>query len=101
MRRPTPAGQAKALRKRSWGGDLAKGFGMEDKENMGVSETVEELEEPETPAPVEHDPPSFVDDVGSNVTTAVEETDSNVDTAVDDEDGHSEAGTLRRESIGT
>jgi chromosome segregation ATPase len=97
----TPNGQAKGLRKRSWGGDVVKGFGVEDKENMRMSETVEEVDEPETPAPEDHDTAPFPGDEGSNVTTAVE-TDSNVSTAVEGEDdSQSDTGTLRRESIGT
>ncbi|KAJ6439618.1 nuclear pore protein (Nic96) [Purpureocillium lavendulum] len=83
----TPAG-ANALRKRSWGGGLGKAFDAEDKENVGVEETVEELEEPETPQPER----SEIDFAGEETTV--------LDSAVDD-DGHSEADTLRRSSMGT
>jgi len=87
----TPAG-ANALRKRSWGGGLGKAFDSEDKENVGVAETVEELEEPETPQP---DRTTEIDFAGEETTV--------LDSALDDDgdDDHSEAGTLRRSSMGT
>ena len=83
----TPLGGSKALRKRSWGGDLAKGFDLEDKENVGMSETVEELDEPETPA-------------ASQIEYAHE--DTVLQSSVDGDDGeYSDAGTLRRSSRGS
>lgn len=86
----TPAGNA--LRKRSWGGNLAKGFGEEDKENFGVRETVEELDEPETAVP---------SPAASTLEYTVEN-DSVLDSLVDEDDGEgSDTGTLRRSSVGT
>jgi hypothetical protein len=72
------AGGGKAYRKRSWGGDM--GFAETDKENLSVRETVEEVDENETPVPMEegHDAPS--------------------EAPGDDE---SDTGTLRRSSRGT
>ncbi|CAH0001690.1 unnamed protein product [Clonostachys byssicola] len=46
----TPA-SSKAYRKRSWGGDI--GIGDTDKENMSVRETVEEVDENESPAAID------------------------------------------------
>ncbi|KEY66995.1 hypothetical protein S7711_05115 [Stachybotrys chartarum IBT 7711] len=107
----TPAGAAKGMRKRSWGGDMAKGFGEEDKENMGVRETVEEVEEPETPPPIEQDMEALPDpdpeDRLEDDTThedRLEDDTTHVDSTFDDgDDGdtHSDAGTLRRASGGT
>ncbi|KHN95858.1 uncharacterized protein MAM_06220 [Metarhizium album ARSEF 1941] len=77
----TAAGNA--LRKRSWGGGLAKGFGEENKENVGVGETVEELDEPDAAAP---------SPVGSIVSR---------DSLADDDGQGSDTGTLRRSSVGT
>ncbi|POR32328.1 Putative mitochondrial carrier [Tolypocladium paradoxum] len=88
----TPAG-ANSLRKRSWGGGLAKGFDAEDKENVGVRETVEEVEEPDTAAP------SPDGGAVANVDSAGEDT-MVLDSTLDD-DGHSDADTLRRSSMGT
>ncbi|OWT43604.1 hypothetical protein VFPPC_18669 [Pochonia chlamydosporia 170] len=85
----TPAGNA--LRKRSWGGGLAKGFGEEDKENLGVRETVEELEEPETAVP---------SPAASTLEYTVDN-DSALDSLVDDDGEGSDTGTLRRSSVGT
>lgn len=51
VRTGTGAGTEKALRKRSWGGDLDKGSGEPDKENISVSETVEEEAEDAQVAP--------------------------------------------------
>ena len=88
----TPAG-ANSLRKRSWGGGLAKGFDAEDKENFGVRETVEELDEPDTATPSpDRNAIAEVDFAGEDKT----ELDSTMD-----DDGQSEAGTLRRSSMGT
>ncbi|UNI20215.1 hypothetical protein JDV02_006324 [Purpureocillium takamizusanense] len=88
----TPAG-ANALRKRSWGGGLGKAFDAEDKENVGVAETVEELEEPETPQPERS---AEIDFAGEETTVL----DSTLDDDGED-DVHSETGTLRRSSMGT
>ncbi|XP_044724450.1 chromosome segregation ATPase family protein [Hirsutella rhossiliensis] len=86
----TPHGTA--LRKRSWGGGMGKGFDAEDKENVGVRETVEEVEESEAGAP-----PSLDGETGDDgSTTALDST-----VVDDDDDGHSDAGTLRRSSMGT
>ncbi|KAG8423288.1 hypothetical protein J3458_000193 [Metarhizium acridum] len=85
----TAAGNA--LRKRSWGGGLAKGFGEEDKENLGVGETVEELDEPDTAAP---------SPVASTVAYTVDD-NSALDSLVDDDGEGSDTGTLRRSSVGT
>lgn len=101
-----PAGGPKALRKRSWGGDLAKaGLGEADKENIGVREAVEEMDEPESTgwssgellALIPHpgrrggdDAPNF----GRRPETDIDE--KNEDDGDDDE---SDTGTLRR-SIG-
>ena len=83
----TPAGGgSKALRKRSWGGDLAKGFGDSDKENFGVSETVEELEEAEAPEPGER--LAVVPHGGAGLDD-------------EEDDGPSDTDTLRRTSMGT
>lgn len=79
----TPA--AKAMRKRSWGGDLAKGFGEADKENQGVGETLEELEEPDT-AVIIPDGDHLADENES---------------ILDADDQGSDTGTLRRSSQGT
>ncbi|KND94024.1 putative mitochondrial carrier [Tolypocladium ophioglossoides CBS 100239] len=89
----TPAG-ANSLRKRSWGGGLAKGFDAEDKENVGMRETVEELEEPDTATA-----PSPDGGTVANVEFAGEDT-TVLDSTLDD-DGHSDADTLRRSSMGT
>ncbi|PNY29445.1 mitochondrial carrier, partial [Tolypocladium capitatum] len=89
----TPAG-ANSLRKRSWGGGLAKGFDAEDKENISVRETVEELEEPDTAAP-----PSPDWGAAANVDFAGEDT-TVLDSTLDD-DGNGDADTLRRSSMGT
>ncbi|ODA81024.1 hypothetical protein RJ55_03986 [Drechmeria coniospora] len=89
------------IRKSTWGGGLAKALDVEDKENAGVRETVEELEEPTTPRPW-HDggvSSQFASDFATEEATVV---DSIVD-ADDDGDGdnHSETDTLRRSSAGT
>lgn len=90
----TPAMGNRAMRKRSWGGDMGKGtHDMADKENMGLRETVEEVEEPSTPEPTK----SYPDDLPGDDTTAL-----GSELADDqDEDEVSEAGTLRRSSRGT
>lgn len=75
----TPTGMA--LRKRSWGGGMGKGFDGEDKENMSVRETVEEMEESASSNGVDED-----------ATTAL-------DSTVVDDDNDTE--TLRRSSMGT
>ncbi|CAH0059461.1 unnamed protein product [Clonostachys solani] len=74
----TPA-SSKAYRKRSWGGDM--GLGDTDKENMSVRETVEEVDENETPAVID------------------ERVDENGDDLLGDD--QSDTGTLRRNSRGT
>ncbi|KAJ3494016.1 hypothetical protein NLG97_g4349 [Lecanicillium saksenae] len=95
----TPGGGA-AHRKRSWGGGLGKGFGIEDKENVNVDETLDEVSE-----------------VGSRVVSreralqgrnsfAGTELSSLLDSAREEdedeeEDGHSDADTMRRTSGGT
>ncbi|TWU74907.1 hypothetical protein ED733_004139 [Metarhizium rileyi] len=85
----TAAGNA--LRKRSWGG-VVKGFGEEDKENLGVGETVEELEEPDTAAP----------SPAASLVGYPADNDSVLDSLVDDDGGEgSDTGTLRRSSVGT
>lgn len=74
----TPAGgSGKAYRKRSWGGDT--GMGGVDKENLSVKETVEEVDENESPALIEPPP-----DTASEAPTA--------------DDDQSDTGTLRRSS---
>ncbi|KAK2590809.1 hypothetical protein QQS21_011514 [Conoideocrella luteorostrata] len=85
----TPAGNA--LRKRSWGGGLAKGFGEEDKENFGVRETVEELEEPDSVAP----------SPAASIVDYTAENNSILESAVDEDGEESDADTLRRSSAGT
>ncbi|GAO14618.1 hypothetical protein UVI_02009300 [Ustilaginoidea virens] len=80
------------LRKRSWGGDHAEGFGDEDKENLGARETVEELEEPES---VTLSPPA------SSSMSHIDEDNSIVDSTADDDGEASDAETLRRSSAGT
>ncbi|CAH0022069.1 unnamed protein product [Clonostachys rhizophaga] len=73
----TPAG-SKAYRKRSWGGDI--GLGDTDKENMSVRETVEEVDENESPVVID----DRVDENGDDILG----------------DDQSDAGTLRRSSRG-
>lgn len=82
----TPNGTT--LRKRSWGGGMGKGFDAEDKENVSLRETVEEVEES----------PSFDGETARDDDTTV--LDSTVVDG-DDDDNHSDAGTLRRSSLGT
>ncbi|KAF5134859.1 hypothetical protein E5D57_005496 [Metarhizium anisopliae] len=84
-------GAGNALRKRSWGGGMAKGVGEEDKENLRVGETVEELDEPDTAAP---------SPVASTVAYTADN-DSVLDSLVDDDGEGSDTGTLRRSSVGT
>ncbi|KAI5462201.1 hypothetical protein BGZ63DRAFT_463304 [Mariannaea sp. PMI_226] len=85
----TPAGRGKAYRKRSWGGDLDNGFGGNDKENVDVGETVEELDEhPETGLTVAGS------ELPGDETTVL-------DSAVDGDGRDSDTETLRRSSRGT
>ncbi|KAK0386577.1 hypothetical protein NLU13_6412 [Sarocladium strictum] len=108
----TPAAGSKALRKRSWGGDMAKGFDdlEDDKENNNSSsharmlrDTVEEVEEPATPEPQSHHlyrhdiPGDDTTALGSELTMDGEHNDDHDD----DDDAASDAGTLRRSSHGT
>lgn len=70
---------------------MAKGVGEEDKENIRVGETVEELDEPDTAAP---------SPVASTVAYTADN-DSVLDSLVDDDGEGSDTGTLRRSSVGT
>ncbi|KAH6996763.1 hypothetical protein EDB80DRAFT_813479 [Ilyonectria destructans] len=84
----TPAGRGKAYRKRSWGGDLDQGSGDQDKENVGVDETVEEVDEQDArPTMPEPDLP------GDDTTT--------LNSGVNDDGVDSDNETLRRSSRGT
>lgn len=85
------AGGNNALRKRSWGGGLGKGFGEEDKENLGARETVEEIEEPDSASP--WPAASTADYTAGN--------SSILDSVVDEGGEGSDADTLRRSSAGT
>ncbi|KJZ71127.1 hypothetical protein HIM_09481 [Hirsutella minnesotensis 3608] len=82
------------LRKRSWGGGVGKGIGVDDKENSGVRETVEEVDEPEVGSGTHDDEESVHSfDMGADETV--------LDSTIVNDDDHSEAGTLRRSSMGT
>ncbi|KAH7155318.1 hypothetical protein B0J13DRAFT_521472 [Dactylonectria estremocensis] len=83
----TPAGKGKAYRKRSWGGDLDHGFDQ-DKENVGMGETVEEVDE--------HDARSIrpESELPSDGTTAL-------DSEINGDGIDSDNETLRRSSRGT
>ncbi|QPG97963.1 hypothetical protein C2857_007098 [Epichloe festucae Fl1] len=85
------AGGNNVLRKRSWGGGLGKGFGEEDKENLGARETVEEIEEPDSASP--WPAASTADYTAGN--------SSILDSVVDEDGEGSDADTLRRSSAGT
>lgn len=91
----TPAGGGKSYRKRSWGGDLGKGFGIDDKENIGMKETVEEVEEPENQLTIHPDSARAreMDHPGDETTV--------VNSALDDDGVESDTDTLRRSSRGT
>ncbi|KAM3477322.1 hypothetical protein MY8738_006506 [Beauveria namnaoensis] len=98
----TPGGGS-AHRKRSWGGALGKGFGIEDKENVNVDETLEEDSEVGSRA-VSREVAlqgrnSFAGTELSSLLDSAREEDE--DDAEDAEDGHSEADTMRRTSGGT
>lgn len=69
VRTPAGGGASKAYRKRSWGGD--SGMGGMDKENLSVKETVEEVDENESPALIE--PPT---DTASEAPTADDQSDT-------------------------
>ncbi|PHH92887.1 hypothetical protein CDD83_4030 [Cordyceps sp. RAO-2017] len=100
----TPAG-GNGLRKRSWGGlgAAGKGFDAEDKENAGVGETVEEVEESSEAdgAPRDVDDAMTVRsislDLAGEETTMLGSDDDEDNNDDDDSDG----GTLRRSSMGT
>ncbi len=96
----TPGGGS-AHRKRSWGGALGKGFGIEDKENVCVDETLEEVSEVGSRA-VSRERAlqgrnSFAGTELSSLLDSAREEDEEEDT----EDGHSDADTMRRTSGGT
>ena len=91
----TPAGKNKAYRKRSWGGDLGKGFEVDDKENLGMKETVEEVDEPETQLTIHPD-----SERAREVHLPGDET-TVVNSALDDDGVESDNETLRRSSRGT
>lgn len=102
----TPAATNRALRKRSWGGDMAKGFHDlegDDKENKNarlLRDTVEEVEEPATPEPQNRQ--VYRNDLPGDDTTALgTELSMEGDMHEDDRDDVSDAGTLRRSSRGT
>ncbi|CAM1504132.1 Fc.00g017230.m01.CDS01 [Cosmosporella sp. VM-42] len=91
----TPAGSGKSYRKRSWGGDLDKGFGEHDKENVGMKETVEEVDEPENQLTIHPDSARAREmDLPGDDTTVL-------NSAVDDDGVDSDNETLRRSSRGT
>jgi DNA repair exonuclease SbcCD ATPase subunit len=97
----TPAATSRALRKRSWGGDMAKGFHdlEDDKENKNarlLRDTVEEVEEPATPEPQSQQ--LYHNDIPGDDTTAL---GSELSMDGDNDDAVSDAGTLRRSSRGT
>lgn len=98
----TPAA-SKAHRKRSWGGVLAKSdFDEEDKENLGVAETVEELEEPEleTTSEAETREDSLLHDSTISTGSAYGD-DVHDDHEHGENDTNSDTDTLRRASRGT
>lgn len=74
VRTPAGGGASKAYRKRSWGGDTATTM---DKENLSVKETVEEVDENESPAIIQ---PA-------------------TDSVIGGDDDESDTGTLRRSSV--
>ncbi|KAF4123624.1 DNA repair exonuclease SbcCD ATPase subunit [Geosmithia morbida] len=83
----TPMG-GKSLRKRSWGGDAS--HGETNKENLGVGETVEEVDENESPALVGNGP----EGAGNQASETTDNTN-------DDDEAGSDSGTLRRNSHGS
>ncbi|KAH7156131.1 hypothetical protein EDB81DRAFT_880462 [Dactylonectria macrodidyma] len=83
----TPAGRGKAYRKRSWGGDLDGGFDQ-DKENVGMGETVEEVDEHEARST------RLDSELPSDGTTAL-------DSEINGDGIDSDNETLRRSSRGT
>lgn len=94
----TPGGAA-AHRKRSWGGGLGKGFGAEDKENVRVDETLDEVSEPGSRiASREMALKSRNSFAGTELSSLL---DSAREEDEDEEDGHSDADTMRRTSGGT
>lgn len=95
----TPGGGA-AARKRSWGGGLGKTFGIEDKENVLVDETLDEVSEPGSRTVSRElalkGRNSFAGtELSSLLDTAREEDEDEMD------DDRSDAETMRRESGGT
>ncbi|KAJ6786971.1 hypothetical protein PWT90_07451 [Aphanocladium album] len=97
----TPGG-GPAHRKRSWGGGLGKGFGIEDKENVRVDETLDEVSEVGSRAVSRElalqGRNSFAGTELSSLLDSAREEDE--DEAAE-EDGHSDADTMRRTSGGT
>lgn len=95
----TPGG-GPAHRKRSWGGGLGKGFGIEDKENVNVNETLEEESEVGSRAVSRElalkGRNSFAGTELSSLLDSAREEDED-----EAEDGHSDADTMRRTSGGT
>ncbi|OAA79225.1 chromosome segregation ATPase family protein [Akanthomyces lecanii RCEF 1005] len=95
----TPAGGS-THRKRSWGGGLGKGFGIEDKENVRVDETLEEVSEVGSRAVSRElalqGRNSFAGTELSSLLDSAREEDED-----ETEDGHSDADTMRRTSGGT
>ncbi|XWW98311.1 hypothetical protein V2A60_006311 [Cordyceps javanica] len=103
----TPGGIS-AHRKRSWGGGLGKGFGIEDKENVRVDEALEEVSEIGSRAVSRElalqGRNSFAGtELSSLLDSAREEDEDDVTEQDEDEaeDGHSDADTMRRTSGGT
>jgi hypothetical protein len=89
----TPTGGPNAVRKRSWGGGLAKSFGVEDKEN--ISEAPEEDDESDA-GKARRD--LFLKGRSSYSGT---ELSSMLESGGDNDDDHSDAETMRRSSGGT
>ncbi|KAF7562720.1 hypothetical protein G7046_g1411 [Stylonectria norvegica] len=89
----TPAGGGKSYRKRSWGGDHGNAFGEDDKENVGLKDTVEEVDEPETQMTIHPDSAREPDLPGDDTTP--------LGSSLDDNGVDSDNETLRRSSRGT
>lgn len=103
----SPAANSRALRKRSWGGDMVKGFhdlednDKENKNSRFLRDTVEEVEEPSTPEPHGQQPTYHADLPGDDTTALGSELTMDGDDHQRGDDEVSEAGTLRRSSRGT
>ncbi|KAK3177476.1 hypothetical protein K4F52_009727 [Lecanicillium sp. MT-2017a] len=91
----TPAGGPNTMRKRSWGGGLAKSFGVEDKENVSIVNEAPDEDEGSDASKARRD--LFLKGRSSYSGT---ELTSMLESDPDDGD-HSDAETMRRSSRGT